>query len=201
MTPEQTTDPDLLVDLYAFAASAYADPLDATTIEALRSGALPDPADVADERLAEGLRELAAWLEDVDDADAAAAEVERVHTDLFVGPRPTLQIHESYYAGDFLGTPLAAVNEMLDRFGVRPSADSHEETDHAAIELAALRELTAAEAATPEQKDAFLREHGWWFEALADDVREATDHPLFVALADLTAGTVALDADRRGVRL
>lgn len=201
MTPQRTTDPGLLVDLYGFAASAYGDPLDATTIEALQSGALPDPEDVGEERLAEGLRELAAWLDDVEDVEAAAAEVERVHTDLFVGPRPTLQIHESYYAGDFLGTPLAAVNEMLDRFGVRPSADSHEEADHAAIELAALRELTAAEAEAPDQKDAFLREHGWWFEALADEVREATDHPLFVALADLTAGTVALDADRRGVQL
>lgn len=199
MTTTDRTDKTAFVELYDFASGAFADPLDASAIDALRSGPLPDPESVAEERLADGLDRLADWIETVDDPEAAADELERVHTDLFVGPRPSLQIHESYYADDFLGDPLAAVQSMFDRLGIKPTDDLREEADHVAVELAALRELSAA--GDDEAKAAFLREHGWWFDDLAADVRETTDHDLFRAVADIAAGLVAVDADRQGVDL
>jgi TorA maturation chaperone TorD len=199
MTTTDQTESTALVELYDFVSSAFADPLDASAIEALQSGPLPDPGPMPDEQLSEGLERLAEWVDEVDDPEAAADELERVHTDLFVGPRPSLQIHESYYAGDFLGDPLAAVQSMFDRVGIRPADDLREEADHAAVELAALRELSAE--GDEKEKAAFLREHGWWFDDVAADVHEKTDHDLFRAVADIAAGLVAVDADRQGVDL
>lgn len=199
MTTTGSQDADALAELYDFASSAFADPLDASAIEALQAGPLPDPGPNDDGRLADGLDRLADWAESVDDPAAAADELERVHTDLFVGPRPSLQIHESYYAGDFLGDPLAAVQSTFERFGIRPAGDLREEADHAAVELAALRELSGA--GDDAAKTTFLDEHGWWFEDLAADVHDATDHDLYRAVADIAAGLVAVDADRQGVEL
>ncbi|MFW6017239.1 MAG: TorD/DmsD family molecular chaperone [Halapricum sp.] len=199
MTTTDSTDTTALMELYDFASGAFADPLDASAIEALLSGPLPEPDAVRDEQLAAGLAGLAEWIEGVDDPQAAADELEAVHTDLFVGPRPSLQIHESYYAGDFLGDPLASVQSTFQQLGIRPAGDLREEADHVAVELAALRELSAA--GDQEAKATFLREHGWWFEDLAADIHETADHDLYRAVGDIAAGLVTLDADRLGVEL
>jgi TorA maturation chaperone TorD len=128
-----------------------------------------------------------------------AAEADRLTTEfthLFVGPRPKLQIHESYYAGDYLGEPLAAVTDSYTQLGVAPAPDLKEEADHAAVELAALRELTAER---DDRKRVFLEDHGDWFADLADDIKSSTEEPFFEAIADMVAGLVAFDADRQGV--
>jgi TorA maturation chaperone TorD len=188
---------DTLAQLYDLVSGLLADPPDEETIEALATGSLPDPEIAPNDRLEAGLEGLAEWAEGVEDPAAEADRLGAEFTSLFVGPRPQLQIHESYYDGDYLGQPLAAVTETFERLGVAPAPDLKEEADHAAVELAALRELTLEH---PDRKREFLADHGDWFADLADDVTEATEEPFYAAIADVVAGLIAFDARREGIR-
>ncbi|MFB6093934.1 MAG: molecular chaperone [Halanaeroarchaeum sp.] len=202
MTP--TTDPDpeaaeTLAQLYDLVATVLADPPDETQVRTFLEEGLPAPAVAPNDRLSAGLEGLQTWLEGVEDPAAEADRLAAEHTRLFVGPRPALQVHESWYAGDFLGEPLAAVSRTFETLGIEPAADLAEEPDHAAVELAALRELSRREPDDPAAKETFLRDHGAWFDELADDVAETASGPFYPAIADVVAGLVAFDADRRGV--
>ncbi|MFP4529887.1 MAG: molecular chaperone [Halodesulfurarchaeum sp.] len=196
-TQETPTDDATLAELYDLLAGALADPPDAGTVETLAEGPLPDPGIAPNDQLQAGLETLAAWGESVSDPAAEAEQLAAEFTRLFVGPRPKLQIHESYYEGDYLGKPLAAVTETYKQLGVAPAPDLKEEADHAAVELAALRELTAENEA---RKQIFLEAHGDWFADLGADIAEATDEAYFEAIADMVSGLVAFDAGRQGVR-
>ncbi|MFW5922001.1 MAG: TorD/DmsD family molecular chaperone [Halodesulfurarchaeum sp.] len=196
-TQETPTDDATLAELYDLLAGALADPPDAGTVETLAEGPLPDPGIAPNDQLQAGLETLAAWGESVSDPAAEAEQLAAEFTRLFVGPRPKLQIHESYYEGDYLGKPLAAVTETYKQLGVAPAPDLKEEADHAAVELAALRELTAENEA---RKQIFLEAHGDWFADLGADIAEATDEAYFEAIADMISGLVAFDAGRQGVR-
>ncbi|MFW6004222.1 MAG: TorD/DmsD family molecular chaperone [Halodesulfurarchaeum sp.] len=196
-TQETPTDDATLAELYDLLAGALADPPDAGTVETLAEGPLPDPGIAPNDQLQAGLETLAAWGESVSDPAAEAEQLAAEFTRLFVGPRPKLQIHESYYEGDYLGKPLAAVTETYKQLGVAPAPDLKEEADHAAVELAALRELTAENEAG---KQIFLEAHGDWFADLGADIAEATDEAYFEAIADMISGLVAFDAGRQGVR-
>ena len=194
---DSTSTDETLAQLYDLVSGLLADPPDEATVEALATGSLPDPAVAPNDQLEAGLAELEAWGEQVEDPASAADRLAAEFTSLFVGPRPQLQIHESYYAGDFLGEPLAAVAETYDRLGVAPAPDRKEEADHAAVELAALRELTLER---PDRKREFLADHGEWFQSLAADVREHTDEQFYAAVASVVAGLIAFDARREGTR-
>ncbi|MFW6384213.1 MAG: TorD/DmsD family molecular chaperone [Halodesulfurarchaeum sp.] len=195
-TDSQSTDATL-AQLYDLVSGLLADPPDEATVETLATGALPDPEIAPNDRLEAGLETLAAWADEVEDPAAEADRLGAAFTSLFVGPRPELQIHESYYAGDYLGKPLAAVAETYDRFGIAPAPDRKEEADHAAVELAALRELTLD---APDRKAEFLEAHGDWFEPLAEDIKEHTDEQFYAAVADVVAGLIAFDARREDSR-
>ncbi|AOW80744.1 molecular chaperone TorD [Halodesulfurarchaeum formicicum] len=193
----EDTDDATMAQLYDLLAGVFADPPDEETVAALASGPLPDPGVAPNDRLAAGLEGLDAWGETVEDPAAEADRLASEFTRLFIGPRPKLQIHESYYAGDYLGEPLAAVKETYQALGIASAPDRKEEADHAAVELAVLRELTATDG---DRTAPFLREHGDWFDDLAQDIHEQTDEPFYEAIADLVAGVVAFDASRQGVR-
>lgn len=198
MNSEDTpTDDATLAQIYDLLAGALADPPDEATVETLAEGPLPDPGIAPNDQLQSGLETLAEWGESVSDPAAEAERLTGEFTRLFVGPRPKLQIHESYYAGDYLGDPLAAVTETYRELGIAPAPDLKEEADHAAVELAALRELTVENEA---RKRVFLESHGDWFVDLGRDIADATDEPYFEAIADMVSGLVAFDADRQGVR-
>jgi TorA maturation chaperone TorD len=200
----QTTDVDpageaTIARLYDLVATVLADPPDEALVRSLRDDGLPAPDLAPNDRLAAGLRGLQAWADAVDDSGDEADRLEAAHTRLFVGPRPRLQIHESWYEDDFLGEPLATVANDYEALGVEPAPDAREEADHAAIELAALRELSERAVEDPEPKATFLAAHGGWFDALADDITAAADDEFYPAVADLVAGLVAFDAARREV--
>lgn len=198
MTTQDTpTDDATLAQLYDLLAGALADPPDEATVEALAEGPLPDPGIAPNDQLQAGLETLAAWAESVSDPATEAERLGAEFTRLFVGPRPKLQIHESYYEGDYLGEPLAAVTETYKQLGIAPAPDLKEEADHAAVELAALRELTLE---NEDRKRRFLERHGDWFADLGSDIADATDEPYFEAIADMVSGLVAFDGDRQGVR-
>ncbi|MFB6086082.1 MAG: molecular chaperone [Halodesulfurarchaeum sp.] len=198
MNSEDTpTDDATLAQLYDLLSGALADPPEESTVERLAAGPLPDPELAPNDQLQSGLERLGEWGESVSDPAAEADRLAVEFTRLFVGPRPKLQIHESYYAGEYLGEPLAAVTETYKQLGIAPAPDLKEEADHAAVELAALRELTAE---SETRKQAFLESHGDWFADLGEDIREATEEPYFEAIAEMVSGLVAFDADRQGVR-
>lgn len=185
-----------LAKLYDFLSGVLADPPDAETVEVLCACQLPDPAAAPNERLAGGLSALADWAETVEDPAFEADRLAEEFTRLFVGPRPVLQIHESYYADDFLGEPLAAVKDTYEDLGLVPAPDLKEEVDHAAVELAVFRELTAE---GDDRKSAFLREHGEWFVELATDIRESTEERFYEGVADVVAGLITFDETREGI--
>ncbi|MBS3760908.1 TorD/DmsD family molecular chaperone [Halodesulfurarchaeum sp.] len=192
-SPEDAT----LAQLYDLLSGVLSDPPDAATVEALSTGPLPEPDIAPNDQLRAGLEALAEWGETVTDPEAEADRLAAEFTRLFVGPRPKLQIHESYYEDDFLGEPLAAVTQTFKQLGIAPAPDLKEEADHAAVELAALRELTLENA---DRKRVFLSEHGEWFVELAADIKETTDEPFYEAVADIVAGLIVFDAQREGVR-
>jgi TorA maturation chaperone TorD len=185
-TDDPTTE---IADLYAFLSSVIADPPDGTAIERLKRE--PLPAEASPQAIETGFGLLREWLSGVRDPAEAAAELERIHTRLFVGPRPRLQVHESWYAGDYLGEPLAAIRGTYRDLGIRPSRELREEADHAAVELAAL-EMLARDGAD-DYRRAFLTVHGWWLPDLAADVREAANEPFYEGVGWLLEG--AFEAD------
>lgn len=194
---DTSTEDATLAQLYDLLSGLLSDPPDAETVETLSTGSLPDPDIAPNDQLQAGLQALEEWGDTVSDPTAEADRLTTEFTRLFVGPRPKLQIHESFYEDDFLGEPLAAVTQTFKQLGIAPAPDLKEEADHAAVELAALRELTVSEG---NRKRVFLSEHGDWFQTLASDIKETTDEPFYEAIADIVAGLIAFDAGREGVR-
>ncbi len=179
-----------LADLYAFVSSVLADPPDEAAIERLTAERFPRSA--SPQALENGFRLLDRWAADVDDPAAAADRLRKVHTRLFVGPRPRMQVHESWYADDFLGEPLSAVRSTYGDLGVEESTDLREEPDHAAVELAAL-EMLARDGADG-YRQAFLSVHGWWLPELAVDIRELSDDTFYEAIGWVLEGLLEADA-------
>ena len=185
--------------LYEFCATVLADPPAEELVERLLTEGGPALEAAPNARLETGFDALGRWADDVDDVSEATRELERAHTRLFVGPRPKLQIHESYYADDYLGKPLAVVQGTYTGLGIEPAEDIREEADHAAVELATLAILSDREPAEPEAKDLFLRTHGWWFDELASDLEEIDAHPFYRAVGSIAAGLIQFDAERFGI--
>lgn len=206
MTNDATTDAvesehEVIAELYGFCAGVLADPPEPAAIRQLTATGLPDPEAAPNDQLRHGFELLDRWRCSVDDAADVAADLERTHTALFVGPRPDLQVHESYYADDFLGKPLARVQGSYRELGIEPAPDLREEADHAAVELAALALLTRREKADNQDKAFFLREHAWWFEELAADIAETADSEFYRGVGAIAAGLVRLDAERMEIEL
>jgi len=193
---DATTDPTVAsrAYLYRLLSAVLADPPDSSAVAELVDGGLVDDADPPDPAGERALGALADWAETVEDPELEAERLAREHTRLFVGPRPALQLHESYYAEDYLGEPLAAVKGSYGALGIAPGEELREEADHAAVELAALAVLF--ERGDREDVRFFLAEHGWWFETLAADVREAASGPFYTAVADALGALVRSDFER-----
>lgn len=189
-TADATDGGNDLADLYAFLSGVLADPPDEAAVRRLVEEDFPTDASPA--ALENGFRLLRRWRSEVDDPAAAADELRKAHTRLFVGPWPRMQIHESWYADDFLGEPLAAVKGTYRDLGVEPAENLREEPDHAAVELAAL-EILARDGAD-DYRRAFLRIHGWWLPELAADVQEMSDHTFYEAVGWLIEGVFQADA-------
>ena len=179
-----------IAQLYAFCSSVLADAPDEAAVERLTEEPLPEAA--SPQALTTGFELLGDWLDTVDDPAEEAKELKRAHTRLFVGPRPKLQVHESWYADDYLGKPLAAVKSSYRDLGILPSEQLREEADHAAVSLAALEIL--ARDGDDESRRAFLEAHGWWLPELAADIREVAESPFYEAIGWILEGVLEVDA-------
>lgn len=154
------------------------------------------------EPLDEGFSLLASFCEDNRDrpANTVQNELKTEYTRVFVGPRPPVLAHETYYRDDteFIGEGLAEVEESYSATGWNPPEDYGEENDFIAVELAFLRHLISRQRAGATEafgyERVFLDEHLLqWAEDCAVNVREETDTRLYLAGASLFEGLVAFE--------
>lgn len=157
-----------------------------------------------------GERELTAALDGTDPLSVATE-----HFRLF-GSNGTCPPYQGLYEAD----PFRETRQMADlagfygAFGAEPEGPIHERPDHVGCELEFLAFLSlgreaAREDGNPEleetcreAEDAFLRDHlGRWLGRFCLDLAEATDHPVFGALAGVGTRFVSRETARRGLEI
>jgi TorA maturation chaperone TorD len=152
--------------------------------------------------LDEGFEMLDAWLDRNRDADVEdlRAELETEYTRLFVGPRPPVLPHETYYRedADFLGEGLPAVQDSYAAVGWQPPEEYPEEADFIAVELAFLRHLVDRQRRGEEAafgfERVFLDEHLLeWVDPFVEELREEADPGLFLAAGLVFKGLVTFE--------
>lgn len=160
------------------------------------------PEDSVNEPMDEGFEMLREWRAANRDrpVEAVHGELESEYTNLFVGPRPPVLPHETYYRDDteFIGEGLAEVEASYGAAGWSSPEEYPEEDDFIAVELAFLRNLIQRQRAGEEEavgfERVFLREHlQEWVDAFVADVREEADPGLFLAAALIFQGLVAFE--------
>jgi len=190
------------LELVDFVVEVFHDTPDETFVERLLNGEFETPGEEVNEHLDAGFDALEAFVEqnqgrDLDDVTEALATE---YTALMVGPRPNVLPHETFYRDDteFIGEGLADVEASYGAAGWSPPEEYGEENDHIAVEFAFLRHLIERQRAGADEtvgfERVFLDEHLLtWLEQFTDHIVEETDQPLFVAGAEVAAGTAAFE--------
>jgi TorA maturation chaperone TorD len=190
------------LELLEFGVAVFADIPETTFLDRLLSGEAVVPEESVNEPMDEGFAMLEGWIEDNRDRPLVdiREELNTEYTRLFVGPRPPVLPHESYYREDtdFLGEGLAAVTESYRAARWSSPEDYEEEDDFIAVELAFLRRLVERQRAGQEEtfgfERVFLEEHiGEWIDAFVADMREHADPGLFLAAALIVQGLVRFE--------
>ncbi|QDX41400.1 molecular chaperone [Salarchaeum sp. JOR-1] len=193
---------DARIELIDYCIDALWDTPDESFLETIVAGEIGLPEDSVNDRLDAGFEHLRAFREQNADADVDSLHdrLNREYTSLFVGPRPPIQPHETYFREDteFIGQGLAEVEASYSAAGWTPPEDYGEENDHAAVELAFLRYLVARQRAGVEEafgyERVFLDEHlTTWVGDFADAVTEESAEPFYLAAANVFAGLVAFE--------
>lgn len=187
------------IDLIDYCIEALWDTPDAAFVTNLLTGDLGLPEDSINDHLDTGfdyLREFRSANADAD-SDVLQDRLDREYTQLFVGPRPPVQPHETYFREDteFIGEGLAEVEASYSAAGWSPREDYGEENDHVAIELAFLRYLVDRQRSGAEEafgyERVFLEEHlSTWADDFVDAVEAETEEPFYLAAAHVFAGLV-----------
>jgi len=168
----------------------------------LFSGDVAVPDDEINERMDRGFERLEAFIEANRSrpVEEVADELRTEYTRLFVGPRPPALPHETYFREDteLIGEGLTTLEAAYSAAGWTPPEDYPEENDHVAVELAFLRNLVDRQRRGEEEafgfERVFLDEHLLqWIEQFADHIPEETDESLFIAGAEIAAGTAAFE--------
>jgi TorA maturation chaperone TorD len=190
------------LELIDFCIDVFWDVPEEPFVERLLGGGIQLPEGSINEPLDEGFALLREWREGNRDRspEAVREALNREYTDLFVGPRPPVLPHETYYREDtdFLGEGLAEVEASYGAAGWSPPEDYPEESDFIAVELAFLRYLvdrqrTGAEEAFGFER-VFLDEHlDHWVDAFVEETREEADPGLFLASALIFQGLVRFE--------
>lgn len=190
------------IELVDFLIEVFWDAPTEDFVERIVHGDIEVPTDAVNDRLDEGFVALEAWRDDVrgDPVETIHERVEREYTDLFVGPRPPVLPHETYYRDDteFIGQGLAEVEASYAAAGWAPPEDYPEENDFIAVELAFLRTLVEWQADGREEaygyERVFIDEHlAEWVDPFLADLRDEVDEGLFLAGGLVFAGLVAFE--------
>ena len=195
---------DARLELVNFLIDAFADVPTEAFVETICSGEIMLPDGSVTDELDRGFSTLETFIEENRDRDAAAVQddLEREFTRLFIGPRPPILPHETYYREDtdFRGAGLAEVEASYGAAGWSPPEEYPEENDYIAVELAFLRHLIRRQRAGYEETFGYQRvfheEHlSAWIPDFAADVRERTDEPFYEAVASILEGTVEFEEE------
>lgn len=188
---------DARIELLDFAIDAFWDTPREQFVANLLSGQLRVPTDEVNPALDDGFAKLERFVEANEGRDPADVrdELTTEYTRVFVGPRPPVLAHETYYREDkdFLGEGLAEVQASYSAAGWSPPDEYPEEDDHVAVELAFLRYLVSRQREGDDEtfgfERVFLDEHLLgWVDAFGEDVLDETDEPLYRAGARIVQG-------------
>jgi DMSO reductase family type II enzyme chaperone len=146
-------------------------------------------------------------------AEQALRALEIEYNRLFVGPgRPQAPPYESFYRdkwGLVMGASAREVERRYAEAGLGMAPDHRELPDHVATELGFMAYLAIKEAEADEgerriwleRERSFLRDHlGRWLPPFCRRVEEASRHPFYTALAELTETFVSLEVHWSGAR-
>lgn len=187
------------LELFDFLVEVFWDAPTEAFLERLLSDEIRIPDEPVNEPMDEGFAMLRTWRDHHRDRPVADVHdaVEREYTDLFVGPRPPVLPHETYYRDDteFIGTGLAEVEASYSAAGWSPPEEYPEEDDFIAVELAFLRHLVERQRGGEEEafgfERVFLDEHLLeWVDPFVSDMRERADPGLFLAAALIYDGLI-----------
>lgn len=190
------------IELIDFLVEVFWDTPTTEFVEDLVTGQVALPEDSVNPAMDEGFEMIADWLADQEgrDPETVQSELEREYTRLFVGPRPPVLPHESYFRedADFLGEAVASVEESYTAIGWEPPEEYPEEADFIAVELAFLRHLVDrqrnGEEAAFGYERVFLDEHLLtWVDPFVDELREEADPGLFLAAGLVFKGLVTFE--------
>jgi hypothetical protein len=122
---------DARLELVDFLIDVFWDTPTEEFVERLLDGDPSFPEGSVNEPLDEGLAMLREWIEQNRgrSPETVQDELSREYTRLFIGPRPPVLPHESYYREDvdFLGDGLSAVEASYGAAGWQPPEDYPEE--------------------------------------------------------------------------
>lgn len=192
------------LELVDFLIEVFWDVPTETFVERLLSEEVMLPDDPVTERMDEGFAMLAEWREENRDrpVEEVREELNKEYTDLFVGPRPPILPHETYYRedADFIGEGLAEVEASYSAAGWNPPEEYPEENDFIAVELAFLRNLIERQRGGHEEtfgfERVFIEEHlTEWVDAFLEDMEETADEGLFLAGAFIFVGLVSFEEE------
>lgn len=176
-------------------------------VDRLLSDQVEVPTGDVNDLLDSGFKRLERFIESNRDRDPAtvATELSREYTRLFVGPRPPVLPHETYYRDDteLIGTGLAEVEAAYAAAGWAPPENYPEENDFIAVELAFLRDLIDRQRAGQEEtfgyERVFLDEHLLrWNEPFLEDLEaeldpDESETDLFLAAGEIFVGFLTFE--------
>lgn len=195
---------DARLELVDFAIEAFWDTPSEEFVEGLLDETPVLPEDPINDPLDEGFDVLRSWIETNRGrpVEAVRDELSQEYTELFVGPRPPVLPHESYYREDaqYLGDGLARVEESYRAAGWLPPEDYPEESDFLAVELAFLRNLIErqreGQVETVGFERVFLEDHlTQWIDPFVAELRQEAESGLFLAAALVVQGLVAFEEE------
>lgn len=195
------------LELVDFLIEALWNPPTEEFVESLLSGDVRFPTEGIDDDLDAGFERLRAFIDANEGrpVEEVQTELNREYTRIFVGPRPPVTAHESYYREDmdYLGKGKAMVESSYGAAGWKPPESYPEEADYVAVELAFLRrqierQRTGAEEAFGYER-VFLEEHlTRWIDDCAADVVEYADSAFYEAVGHLLSGIVEFEDELAG---
>jgi TorA maturation chaperone TorD len=194
------------LELVDFLIEALWDTPSEEFVETLLSGKIRTPEGVG-ENLDAGFAKLERFIEvnEHRESEAVQTELKREYTSVFVGPRPPVTAHESFYREemDFLGKGKAEVEASYRAAGWTPPEHYPEEADYIAVELAFLRYLIErqhtgmAEAFGYER--VFLEEHmSHWINDCGVDITEYANTDFYEAVGHVLAGVIEFEYELAG---
>ena len=195
---------DARLELIDFVLEVFWDVPDESFLETLLAGEIRTPDDSVNPALDEGLHLLEQFIEENQGApvDEVKGRLDTEYTSVFVGPRPPVLPHETYYRDDteFIGKGLAEVQASYSAAGWTPPEDYGEEADHIAVELSFLRHLVTRQRAGADEaygyERVFIEQHlDEWVGRFVADVESETDESLYLAGAKVLEGLVEFEEE------